>query len=122
LAAATPLPAAATDSLRAAIGAFLFGFAIENTRRSYAADLKAWLAHCVDHEVAPLAARRAHIDPWAHSLEAGLSPAWPGESNNATGCTPPSTTAWIFVVSPPRELSSRGDVEVARQERAAQKW
>jgi len=31
-----------------------------------------------------------------------------GESTNATGCTPPSTGAWIFVVSPPRELSSGG--------------
>ena len=33
----------------------------------------------------------------------GASPAWPGVSRMASGRPRPSTAAWIFVLSPPRE-------------------
>jgi hypothetical protein len=33
----------------------------------------------------------------------GASPRWPGVISSATGRPQPSTTAWIFVVRPPRE-------------------
>ena len=41
------------------------------TRRSYGADLAAWLAFPASYGFDPLQARRAHVDAWARTLNAG---------------------------------------------------
>jgi integrase/recombinase XerD len=38
------------------------------TRAAYGHDLRAWLSWCENHDVDPLAARRAHVDAYARTL------------------------------------------------------
>lgn len=72
--ATASLPALVADELGRHRAGWLLGFASANTRRAYSTDLDRWLAFCADHGLDPLSARRAHLDGWAHTLEAsGLS-------------------------------------------------
>jgi integrase/recombinase XerD len=64
------LPAATTDPIRRMIAAWLLGFTSPHTRRAYATDLDRWLDFCRNYDIDPLAARRAHVDAWARTLQA----------------------------------------------------
>jgi integrase/recombinase XerD len=66
-----PLPAVGGDPVRRLVAAWLLGYESRATRRSYGADLAAWLAFCGSHGADPLRAQRAHIDAWARALQAG---------------------------------------------------
>jgi integrase/recombinase XerD len=58
------------DRLRPLLAAWLLSFKSVHTVRNYRHDLAHWLAFCVEHQLDPLAARRAHIDAWVRVLEA----------------------------------------------------
>lgn len=69
------LPAPGADPLAALVAGWLLGFGSAETRRSYGADLRRWLAFCAEHGIAPLHARRAQLDAWARTLQGdGLGP------------------------------------------------
>lgn len=70
------LPATGADPLAALVAGWLLGFGSAETRRGYGADLRRWLAFCEQHDVAPLQARRTHLDAWARTLQQaeGLGP------------------------------------------------
>src|SRR4051794_862929 len=62
--------------LEALAGAWLAGYGRASTRRAYRQDLKAWLAFCADHGLAPLTARRSDVELFARSEESdGLAAA-----------------------------------------------
>lgn len=65
-------PGATADEIAAA---WLLGYS-ESTRRAYAGDLRSWAAWLAQTDVAPLDARRIHVDAYVRELEAsGASPA-----------------------------------------------
>ena len=45
-----------------------------NTRTAYRADLADWIGWCAEREIAPLSARRVHVDAWARTLEQTYRP------------------------------------------------
>src|SRR5687768_5560222 len=65
------LPALVADELGRHRAGWLLGFASANTRRAYSTDLDRWLTFCADNNLDPLTIRRAHLDGWARTLEAG---------------------------------------------------
>ena len=65
------LAVADDGQIRRLVAAWLLGYESRHTRRNYSLDLTAWLAFCDSHGADPLRARRAHIDAWARTLQAG---------------------------------------------------
>ena len=59
------------DDIVALVGGWLLGYRSAETRRAYATDLRRWLEFCRDHGIDWRSARRAHVDAWARTLEAG---------------------------------------------------
>ena len=69
LAAGSELDPAALDPAWRVAAAFLLSCRSPHTRRGYARDLRAFFTWCAQHELAPLAARRAHLDAYTRHLE-----------------------------------------------------
>lgn len=49
--------------------AFLVRYRVDNTRRTYGLALRQWFGWCVEHDLDPLEATRAHIELFARELE-----------------------------------------------------
>lgn len=62
-------PAPGPDRARAVATAFLLSLRTENTRRSYARDLRAFFTWCAQHGLDPLAVARVHLDAYRRHLE-----------------------------------------------------
>jgi site-specific recombinase XerD len=56
------------------VSAWLTSFGSSNTRTAYRADFADWIRWCDDREIAPLSARRVHVDAWARTLEQTYRP------------------------------------------------
>jgi integrase/recombinase XerD len=56
------------------VSAWLLSYGSLNTRDAYRSDLGDWIRWCDAREVAPLAARRVHVDAWARTLEQDYRP------------------------------------------------
>ncbi len=55
---------------------FLLGYDKPHTRSAYGSDLRCFATWCIQTDIDPLAAQRAHVDAYARSLEAdGLASA-----------------------------------------------
>jgi integrase/recombinase XerD len=67
---AESLPAAGDDPIRRLVAGWLLGYESAATRRNYGLDVMGWLGFCESQRVDPLAARRAHIDAWARTMQA----------------------------------------------------
>lgn len=65
------VPADDGPDLSGLVAAWLIGFASPNTRRAYARDAGNWLSWCGRSGVAPLSARREHLDAWLRLQELG---------------------------------------------------
>jgi len=73
------------------LAAFLLGYR-GHTRRAYFADIRAWHSWCASISLAPLAARRHHVDRWiAEQLEEplpGTGPAGRGRDSDTKAVAP----------------------------------
>jgi site-specific recombinase XerD len=56
------------------ISAWLMSYSSANTRTAYRSDLADWIRWCEEREIAPLSARRVHVDAWARILEQSYRP------------------------------------------------
>ena len=68
LVAGSDLGPATLDPAWRVAAAFLLSCRSPHTRRDYARDLRAFFTWCAQHELDPLAVRRAHIDPYTRHL------------------------------------------------------
>jgi len=69
-----PSPLPQLDNRIDLISAWLMSYSSTNTRAAYRADIADWIRWCDGREIAPLSARRVHVDAWALLLKEAHRP------------------------------------------------
>ena len=85
-----PTTSSQHDTATWAAVAFVASYASQATRRTYATQLRMWLAWCAIHHLDPLTdVRRPHVELYARELEArGLAAAQPRHQRGVVGVAP----------------------------------